>query len=558
MAKYNQKTQPAVTKTVTHQGGSGYTQRPEFELIGMLATGIQNTFYEKESERETRLRNLIDTVAKKNKAFVAKALVYARTIFGQRTITHLGAVNLLPHLSGDPLGKKFFSKRSRKENKGGIIYRLDDMMEILACYEAKNGINQDSKWTMPRAMKEGFKLAIENADTYELAKYQMKSNSVSLVDIVNLVHPMATSKNGMIEVDIEDYKKAIAGTKWQKEPIEQEIKNGKIKISALRALVLGMLKQFNTVEDKNTEAGKEVSELVKSGEITKEAAQTMLTEKKAENYEELIKTKKIGYLALLRNVRNIIKTDNDSLLTQACELLVNKDFILKSKVFPHQIDLALEVMLTEFSGSKLTKVAKALNEAYELSIPNLAELFNEGKTAVVIDVSGSMSTRIQIDNRKSGSQSALEKGSLIAATLAKGIGAEMFAFANHCSCVKYNPLDSINTLKHALQRASGVGGGTTWSSIFPILEQHGKFDRVFIVSDEQGGDSVENSYKSYCNRFGTPHVYVINICGYGPTMMKQSSKVHRIFGYNQDIYETAKKVELDVNAVLKEINAIEI
>lgn len=217
-------------------------------------------------------------------------------------------------------------------------------------------------------------------------------------------------------------------------------------------------------------------------------------------------------------------------------------------------------MLQEFTGNKLALVAKALNEAYEKSIPNLAELFNEGRTAVVLDVSGSMSSTIQIAQHKNGSTSALSKGSLVAATLAKGIGAEMFVFANSAAPVKYNPLDSVHTIKNFMNRGghSGVGGGTYWSCIFPELAKHGKFDRVFVISDEQGADQVETSYKAYCQQFGTPNVFVINMCGYAPTMLKETSKVHRLYGYSADIYEAAKRVEIDIDAVINEINKIEI
>ena len=104
MAKYNQKTEPVVKKTTTLQGGSGFTQKPKHELVGILSTGIQNTYYEKESEREKRLKELIDTIAKKDVVFAAKALIYARAVFGQRTVSHLGSVNLLPHLSGNSIG----------------------------------------------------------------------------------------------------------------------------------------------------------------------------------------------------------------------------------------------------------------------------------------------------------------------------------------------------------------------------------------------------------------------------------------------------------------------
>jgi len=554
MARYNTKreSKSEVQVTTTLQGGTGYTQKSERELVGLLATGLSNTYYEKETEREVRFKDVLKKVAQKNSLFAAKALVYARTVFGQRSVTHYGAVEMIPFLSGTELAKRFFSKRDRKENRGGIVYRLDDMAEILACYQAKNGVEAP----LPNAIKKGFKEAIEHSDAYTLAKYQMKSRGVSLVDIVNLVHPLQTKMQGTVDIDVAEFQKAVKGTKFEKDPFET--KDGKVTIPTLKALVLGVLKQFNTVEDKNTEAGKTVAEKVKKGEITAEQAKVELNEAKTENYEELIKTKKIGYLALLRNIRNILKTNNTELLNMACEQLVDEQFIKKSLVFPHQIDLALEVMLEEFKGHILSKVVTALNTAYERSIPNLSELFNEGRTAVVLDVSGSMSSHINTGKGRSGSTSALDKGSLVAATLAKGIGAELFVFASSASAVKYNPLDTINTLKHNLLHSHGVGGGTYWGNIFPLLSQHGKFDRVFIISDEQGADQVESTYKSYCAKYGTPNVFVINMCGYAPTMIKESTKVHRLYGYTADIYETAKRVEIDLEAVIHEIEKIEI
>jgi hypothetical protein len=64
--------------------------------------------------------------------------VYTRSVIGQRSVTHRGAVELAKFLSGDELGKRFFTKRNRKAETGGIIHRLDDMTEIAACYMARN------------------------------------------------------------------------------------------------------------------------------------------------------------------------------------------------------------------------------------------------------------------------------------------------------------------------------------------------------------------------------------------------------------------------------------
>lgn len=566
MAKYNQKVEPVVHKTTTHQGGTGYTQKPENELIGILATGMDNTFYEKEGEREKRFKELISQIASKNKEFVAKALVYARTVFGQRSVTHFGAVELIPFLQGDNLGKRFFSKRDRKVNKGGIVYRLDDMTEILAAYLAKNGADA----SIPNSIKRGFKEAIENADAYEMAKYQMKGKSVSLVDIVNLVHPAQTEKQGTIKVSVAEYLKAIKGTKFENKIIEEtgsvvgNPDGGIVEIPTLHALVLGILKQFNTVEDKNTEAGKTVAEKVKKGEITSEQAKVELNEAKTDNFKELIETKKIGYLALIRNLRNILKTNDKDLLDKACVLLVQQEFIRKSLVWPHQIDLALEIMLLEFSGQPMAKVTKALGEAYELSIPNLQNLLPEGRTAVVFDTSGSMHGdygRIVLDAKTTINKAPIEKAALIAATFAKGVNGDVYQFASWAKQITgWNPNDSVNTLKKNFMSHQGeCNHGTDFGSCFKLFEQlNERYDRIIIISDEQDGyNNVESSFASYCKKFGTPYVYIINVCGYSNTApIKSGQKVFRLYGYSADIYEKIPMLEINPEVLIEEINKI--
>jgi 60 kDa SS-A/Ro ribonucleoprotein len=511
MGRYNVKAKPTVTPVVNHQGGEGYKYDPKSELVAILATGIDNKYYEKEGEREKRLASVIADLAKKDKTFVAKALVYARSVMGQRTVTHLGAVELAKVLAGDSLGARFFSKRARKGNSGGIVYRLDDMLEIAACYQIKNPGKP-----LSNAIKKGFKAALEAADEYELAKYQASNRDLSLVDIVNLVHPKPSEKMAPV----------------------------------FTKLMKGELKQFNTVEDKNTKAGQEVAAKVKAGKITKEEAAEELAQAKEDNYAELIKTRKIGYLALLRNLRNILKTStNTELIKDACDLLTDAKLIKQSLVFPHQIDLALEIMLDEFGVNKSKPFIKALNDAYELAIPNLTELFPNGKTAVVFDSSGSMDSKIQLSNKSQGSEAAISKAALIAATLAKGIGADVYHFADRTVQIKFNPLDTVNTLKKQfLDKQGEVGYGTSFSSIMNTLNN--KYDRIFVISDMQSGDGPFGKTNA--------HVYSINIVGYGTTSIKPGSKVYQLFGYSSDIYELVKRTEVNAKALIEAIEAIEI
>jgi hypothetical protein len=560
MSKYNTKKEPVVKRATTHEGGSGYIQSDEETLIGMLATGMSNTFYESEGEREKRFKEVFNKVAKKDYLFAAKSLIYARTVYGQRSISHFGAVEIIPYLQGKELGKIFYSKRDKKAKKKGIIWRLDDMTEILAAYFVKNGENA----SIPNSIKKGFKDAIEHADSYELAKYQMKGKNVSLVDIVNLVHPKETSRNGNVSVDQETYIKAVKGTKFDGRGIIIAMDN-KVSIPSLRALVLGLLKQHNTVEDKNTKTGQVIASAVKSGELTKTQAETVLKEEKADNFADLIKTKKIGYLALLRNLRNIIKTGNTTLLRDASNLIDNQDFIRKSLVWPHQIDLAAEILMAEFSGQSLQIVLKALGNAYEKAIPNLTEAFSAGKTAIVYDTSGSMQGGwgggVYINKTTRINSSPVEKAALVAATLSKAIGGDVYQFGTRTLPVTgFNPNDSVNTIKKYFTGQIGAAGhGTAYSTILPELQRTGGgYDRIFIITDEQGAGEFESSYKRYSAEYGTPYVYFINLTGYANTMLKAGNKVFRLQGYSSDIYELAKKVEIDPKVVIKEINAIQL
>ena len=332
-----------------------------------------------------------------------------------------------------------------------------------------------------------------------------------------------------------------------------------------KSLMEGSLKQFNTVEDKNTSSGQEVAKKVKEGTITKAEAEVELKVAKESNYRELITTKKIGYLALLRNVRNILSNSSDAdLIDSVCEMLTSKDAIRKSLVFPYQIDLAMEMIMETGSSSSRNRVIKALNDAYELSIPNMAEMGMNGRTAVVLDTSGSMCSSIRLSNKAQGSQSALDKGGLIAATFAKGLSADVYEFSNTCKKVNVNPLDTVNTIKQSIIR-QGSNGGTEFNSIFSTLEKNGAYDRVFIISDMQGRDDIINgnrwgssrsTYANYTSKFGSPHVYTIDLCGYGTTMFKPNNKVYQLFGYSSEMYELAKRMEIDPKALIKEIEAI--
>jgi hypothetical protein len=165
------------------------------------------------------------------------------------------------------------------------------------------------------------------------------------------------------------------------------------------------------------------------------------------------------------------------------------------------------------------------------------------------------------DSKKVINKAPAEKAALVAATFAKGVNGNVFHFANAAAKITgWNPMDSINTLKQKFMGYSGTQGhGTEFGSCFDLfVRTNEKYDRVIIISDEQDGyGRVEANFKAYCQKFGTPYVYIINVTGYGPTSpFKAGDRVFRLFGYDQTMYDLIKSVELNPSIVIDEINAI--
>jgi hypothetical protein len=269
-------------------------------------------------------------------------------------------------------------------------------------------------------LKKGFASAFNRFDSYQLAKYKSENKEVKLIDIVNLVHPVPTPSNK----------------------------------EALSKLVLGDLKSTDTWESKLSKAGQEASN------------EEELSQLKSDAWGELLTTKKIGYFALLRNLRNIIN-QAPQFVGLACDMLVDEKLIKSSRILPFRFSTAYEEISKLGSSSDVRMVMTALHQALDISAINVPKF--DGDTLVVLDVSGSMSGRPS------------EIASLFGAMLAKANNCDVMTFATSANYKAYNPMDSIITIRNGFRFS---GGGTNFKDIF--LKANKKYDRVIILSDMQG------------------------------------------------------------------------
>ena len=491
MSRFNQKS--AGTKTTNLAGGDAYVQSPELELASILLTSMaSDQFYRSTDDTFKRIKQLITQC---DPLFAAKASIFARTEYGMRSITHFMASELSKAVSGKEWAKRYYAK---------TIHRPDDMLEIMSYHKSQGH-------KISGAMKKGFAKAFDKFDSYQLGKYRGEGKDFKLIDIVNIVRPIAVDKNR----------------------------------EALARLVAGTLRSGDTWEKKQTQAGQKATNEKEKVEL------------KSQAWRDLILEKKIGYFALLRNLRNIIEQAPD-VITQACELLTNERMIKKSLVLPFRYVTAI-VEISKLNEDSIRQVMIAINKAIDIACNNVPK-FN-GDTLVVSDFSGSMGD--SIDDYRG-------QASLFGAVLAKSNDADFMIFGDIAKYINYNPMDStLSIVKYLLSLNKGfgshqggelyVGHGTNFSSVFQTARK--KYDRIVIFSDMQSWmdyNSPVHEFDKYKQKTGAdPFIYSVDLTGYGSTQFPES-KIMCMAGFSEKMFDTMKMVESDKNALINRINEVEI
>lgn len=499
MARYNTKTKRAVTRTkdegtvLNHEGAPAYDSSVKEKLVGILFTSFMDKkgkYYESNSDLEDRLRELIA----QEPEFAAKCAIWARNRVGMRSVTQFTAAEIGHIVKGESWTQRFFTQ---------VIDRPDDMVEAIAAYLSIYGK------PLPNAMKKGFAKAFDKFDAYQIGKYRREGHAVSLVDVVNLVHPRPVPKNA----------------------------------EALKALVAGTLRSEGTWETKLSAAGQSNSEEEKN-------------EAKEQAWAELVGERKIGYLALLRNLRNI-ETQAPDVLDDALKMLVDPKLIEKNRVFPFQF-------LSAYNSVSSQKTRTALDKAINLSFSNVPEF--SGRTLVAVDHSGSMGYSGSINSPR------FTADLFAAAVLKKNPEADVIVFGTTAKLAKLDAGDTLLSIVNQLSKID-CGGGTNLQAIFGVAKR--AYDRIFIMSDMQtylyidgtarqasaygyyGLSNADQAFQPWKAKYDCdPYVYCFDLAGYGSQQFNSGStagKTCQLFGFSEKVFTFVKNFEVDPKEIVEEI-----
>lgn len=485
-----------------------YNISPELDLYSTICTSIlQSTFYIPSTNDQL---NIIKSKMRKvDDEFIAKLAIYAREEMYLRSIPLVLTVELAKRHRGDNLIRKLVSR---------VISRADEITEILGYYISANpkDLNFNHRKDGSKIPKRMFGISnqfmkgvadsFKKFNEYQFSKYNRKTE-IQLRDVLNITHP---------------------------KPENEEMS------SLFRKILDRKLETPYTWE----------VELSKAGQ-TKEDKKTV--------WENLIDSKKMGYMATLRNLRNFVESGvSIKHLGKVFDYISNPIAVSKSKQLPFRFLSAYKIIL---ECDKSSILLNALEEAVKYTVNNFP-MFDNESILIASDVSGSMYHPI---SEKSNIMN-FDIGILLSMILknkCKNVTTGMFG-----EIWKVIDYPETNILKNTINmtlREGEVGYSTNgWKVLSWANNEHKHYDRIMIFTDGQmwnsdgSSSNISDEWKKYKKTNPNSKLYLFNLMPYGDSPVDlREGNVCLISGWSDKIFNVLSGLEKGEN-ILNDIRSIKI
>ena len=305
-----------------------------------------------------------------------------------------------------------------------VIQRPDEMGEFLAMY------NSDKKQPLSNQVKKGLATAFGKFNEYSLAKWDKNSAAYSVRDVMFLTHPKPTSP--------------------EQEALFKRVAN----------------KELKTPDTWETELSSGAN--------------------KGDTFARLMREKKLGALAFLRNLRNMVESGVDQSAIRAYGKSVDVSkvlpfrFIAAARVVPQFEDMLEEMMFRATAGMSKIK----------------------GRTVLLVDVSGSMF------GAKISAKSDLDRFDAAAAlaVLCREVCEEVHIFSFSGFAVHVPPRRGF-ALVDAIRNSQQHGGTDLRKALGGVNAAVASgFDRCIVFTDEQSSTSP--------GKMRSDKNYILNVAAY--------------------------------------------
>ena len=497
------------TATVTnYEGAKAYKLTPEVELYTAVVTSsLSNTYYE---TADGRLNRIIGLIAKCEPKFVAQLAIYTRNNMNLRTVPLVLLVELAKVHRGDSL---------LSDSIFQVIRRADEITELLAYYQLANKRDGQKKLNrISKQVQKGIARAFNKFDEYQFAKYNRKTE-VALKDALFLVHPKATS-----EAQQRLYDKIVTDSLAVPYTWETELS------------ALGQEKHF----------------------LPWSRAKAVRTK-----WEELIESRKVGYMATMRNLRNIIEANVSSKhIEMVCDFLSNPSAVQRSRQLPFRF-LAAYREVIKIKSRYTSAILDALEDAVLHSAQNIKGFGYDTSVAIACDVSGSMQRPISPRSKILAYDIGLMLGMLMRSRCKTAVTG---MFGDRWKTVNLPGRSVLSNVQEFHRREGEVGYSTNGYLVLrDLIRRKSVVDKVMIFTDLQMwtttgvGDSMKKEWLSY-KRMVAPEakLYLFDLAGYGNTPIDiKSDDVFLIAGWSDKVFDILAAIEEGSSAVA-EIKKVEI
>ena len=492
-----------------YEGENAYKMTPEMELYTAVVTcAMSDKFYE---STDKRIERIADLIRKVDPVFVAKLAVYTRTQMNLRSIPMLLIVELAKIHNGDSLVKRTIEQ---------CVLRADEITELLMCYQLRNHDGKSIKklGKLSHQIQEGLKSAFNRFDEYQFAKYDRSNLKVKLKDALFLVHPKASSP--------------------EQQAIFDKIVSGELQTPYTWETQLSELgqKHFDTKEEKA------------------EALKAL--------WEELIDSGRLGYMALLRNLRNILQANvSPAHIEKVTSHICDPAKVANSKQLPFRF-LAAYKELMDVTSVHTDSVLSALEKAVRESVNNLEGFGADTSVLVAADVSGSMFTTIS----PKSSVMNYDIGILLSMLLKSKCSSVISGMFGDSWKVLNLPQENILANTIEMKRREGEVGYSTngYKVIDYLVDNNIKMDKVMMFTDMQMWDStyrekhIQKSWAKYRQMYPEAKLYLFDLQGYGQAPVRLvGDDVTLIAGWSDKVFDVLNAVENGAE-VLDQIKNIEI
>ena len=493
-------------KVVNYEGAEAFHLSSEWELyVASVTSSLNDKFYESAQTRIGKLRQLI---AKCDPAFVAKLAVYTRQKMNLRSIPLVLTVELSKVHHGDAIVKKMVSQ---------VVQRVDEITELLEFYQIANERSGTKKLNrLSKQLQAGLQDTFNRFDEYQFAKYN-RNTGIKLRDALFLVHPKSKDET--------------------QQKLFDKIVDNKLETPYTWETELSALGQTKFADDKE----KAVAFRMK--------------------WEELIDSGKVGYMALLRNLRNMLEAEvSQQHVVTVCETLSSAKAVRHSKQLPFRF-LAAYREISKIKSVYTGMVIDALEQAVCASAANIDGFDDKTKVLIACDVSGSMFVPISPKSKIM----AYDIGLMLAMLLKSRCKDAITGMFGEIWKVIDVPTQGILANVDMFHHRHGEVGATTngYLIIEDLIERKVQMDKVMIFTDcqlwnKRHDKKISGLWDTYKTISSDSKLYLFDLSGYGTTPLDITREdVYLIAGWSDKIFDIVAAVDNGGNA-LDEIRKVEL